>query len=127
MESQSLLPSPKQKKGSPPLLAMVSTALLLLGLGFYGGEYWGSHHRASGDSRICNHPPCAVGEPCISDKDCATPPGLTHGVCGQDGLDDGLCQSGQAGSICLSDTSACVVRTDLVPPHPVCRHDKCQQ
>ena len=48
MESQSLLPSPKQKKRSPPLLAMVSTALLLLGLGFYGGEYWGSHHRASG-------------------------------------------------------------------------------
>ena len=54
MEDQSLIPSPKdngekQKKGCKPVLSVLFTTILLLVLVFYGGEYWGSHHRASGD------------------------------------------------------------------------------
>ena len=50
MENQPLIAPPndndnvgKKKKGYAPMLYVaVSTAILLLGLVFYGGEYWGS-------------------------------------------------------------------------------------
>ena len=98
MEHQSLIPSPnddgkKQKKGSPPLLVIVSTALLLLGLVFYGGEYWGSHHRALGDGPTSGDL-IPFGDPCTSSDDCAIPPGWDHGFCTVTNGKPGTCQSG---------------------------------
>jgi len=58
MENQSLIPSPndnggKQKNGYKSV-QIVSTAILLLGLVFYGGEYWG-RYRALGDGPTDGH------------------------------------------------------------------------
>ena len=162
MEHQSLIPSPnddgkKQKKGSPPLLVIVSTALLLLGLVFYGGEYWGSHHRALGDGPTSGDL-IPFGDPCTSSDDCAIPPGLKHGNCASKHRKGPfICQSGQQDALCdqtsdcvvppglehgvcrdyscqmgksgalCGQTSDCVVQTGLTPPHAVCRNGKCQQ
>ena len=158
MENQPLTASPndnvgKQKKGYKSVRT-VFTLLLLLGLVFYGGEYWGSHHARGKPDHSCNPPcdhipagldhevclcvgyvgsqaegcSCQTGQPgalCDKTSDCVTPEGLTHPVCRSDGANK-RCQSGKAGALC-GQTSDCVVRTDLTPPHPVCRKDRCQQ
>ena len=139
MEKQTLLSTPndngnvgKQKKGYPPkLYVAVSTAILLLGLVFYGGEYWGSH-RALGVGTTDDDDVIPIGGTCDwlrtnPDPICATPPGLDHGVClGAGGRNSVSCQSGQPGSWC-GVTDDCVIQTGLTPPHAVCRKKKCQQ
>ena len=152
MEDQSLIPShnkdngEKQKKGCKPVLTVLFTTILLLGLVFYGGEYWGSHRARDGGSKGCDPPcdtppgldhpvcikfqgatpdldqyECQSGQPgaaCDDTSDCVVPKGLDHAVCRDD-----KCQSGQAGASC-GDTSDCVVPKGL--DHAVCRKDKCQ-
>ena len=120
MEKQSLITSPndnvgKQKKGYTSVQTLFIT-ILLLGLVFYGGEYWGGH-RALGDAPTCN-PPCDI------------PPGLDHAVCINSVVRHGsvyipTCQSGQPDALC-EQTSDCFVQTDLDPPHAVCRESQCQ-
>ena len=118
MENQPLTASPndnvgKQKKGYKSVRT-VSTAILLLGLVFYGGEYWGSHHARGKPDHSCN-PPCVI-----------IPAGLDHTVCLWQGDDmagsdpGGTCQDGQPGALC-DKTSDCVKPEGLT--HPVCRGD----
>ena len=77
----------KQKNRFAPFLVMISTALLLLGLVFYGGEYWGSH-RARGDGPI-GGVVIPIGDHCDSTNsdDCVISLGLDHGVC-RNGIDE---------------------------------------
>ena len=136
MENQPLIAPPngndndtvgKQKKGcAPTFYVAVSTTILLLlgGLVFYAN---------SGLVFYANSDVIPIGDECVTADECVIPPGLTHGVClnnpnGFNGKPDPLdeeCQSGQSGSWCTA-TDDCVVQTKLDPPHPVCRHDKCQ-
>ena len=133
MEKQTLLPSPndndnvgKQKKGSKPMLYVaVSTAILLLGLVFYGGEYLGSPC-ALGVGSTDGDDVIPIGDPCFNSDDavynvlsnCAIPPGMDHGVClWEPGLGHN-CQSGQPGATCV-DTSDCAIPPGL--KHAVCR------
>ena len=139
MEHDSLLASPnddnngrKQQKGSTtPLLVMVSTAILLLGLVFYGGDYLGSP-RAVGVGSTDGDDVIPIGDSCPADgrvtdtnlnNNCATPPGLDHGVClgwysSRENTRDIYCQTGQPGAFC-DDTFDCVKPPGL--DHPVCR------
>ena len=146
----------KQKKGYKSVQTVFIT-ILLLGLVFYGGEYWGSHHARGKTDHSCN-PPCVIipagldhtvclwqsddmigsdtggtcqdGQPgalCDKTSDCVTPEGLTHSVCRS------ASSVGYEAKQCQSGQpgALCGQTSDCVVPtglnHAVCRKDRCQQ
>ena len=119
-ENQSLIAFPNDNGGKKkkafvfPVVTAFST-VLLLGLFFYVGEYWGSH-RARDDALIpidgwCyDHPNNCIIPPDLSQPAFCFCSSSDHKAC--------WCQSGQPGEYC-DETSDCLIPKGL--DHSVCR------